>query len=485
MKTQSITAAKLSRIFALILAASLLFSACQIQVNLPASATQTPEPGQPTAAATDHPTDAAPQSPTPTPTMTALETQLKGLQIHFWHPWSGGLSKEIDLLVDQFNQTNEWGVHVIVTRAGSSMALASQVDAAASSGELPQVVVAPSEQLLTWLERDQRMVILDKFIDDSVWGLSEQQRAEFGLVFWLQDQSQDQQIGIPAQRSAQVMFYNQTWAKQLGFDSPPQTAEEFRAQACAAAKANLADSRSDNDGMGGWILDTDGLTIYSWLRAFDFENAAQGDPPKFVFDQPQALQAFDFLRGLVDEGCAWIARNPAPQEYFANRQALFYTASLLDIPLQVSMQAQTGSQDEWTVLPFPGVPRPTVVVSGLSYGILRSSPENELAAWLFVRWMSSADNQARLLKAGGGLPLTPSAYNLADGAILQIPQWAATMSWIPLAQPAPQSADWRVARYILADAAWRAMQSSVPPEQIPQILKELDATIAEVLAKQN
>ncbi len=55
-------------------------------------------------------------------------------------------------------------------------------------------------------------------------------------------------------QSAQVMFYNNTWASELGFDAAPQTADEFKEQACAAAAANDADDTPDNDGTGGLCL---------------------------------------------------------------------------------------------------------------------------------------------------------------------------------------------------------------------------------------
>lgn len=467
------------------LLAVLALAACQTTQNTPAvEITETP-PIIATPTDSVQPTATPLADPTPIPEYLIPLEQLDGLQIQFWHPWTGDISKEIDLLVDQFNQTNEWGIHVILRKSGSSMALASEVDSAAASGDdLPQVVAAPSEQLLTWLERDQLILPLDTLINDPQWGLSEQQRAEITLAFWLQDQSQDRQAGIPAQRNAQVIIYNQTWAKELGFDVPPQTAEEFRAQACAAAQVLLNDTNTSNDGMGGWIMDTQALTIYSWLSSFGTNPIIQGDPIQFSFNQPQAVQAFTFLRGMLDDGCAWNARSQTPQEYFNNRQALYYSAGLLDLPVQVRMQFQSGSQDEWIVLPFPGDPRPTLVVSGNSYGILRSTPAREAAGWLFVRWMSSPENQARLLTFYGGLPISVSAASLATSALHKIPQWASVISWIPFAQPAPQAAGWRVAQHVLEDAAWQAMQSHIPIEQIPDILAELDATISELLARE-
>ncbi len=469
----------------LVLTAALVLAACQSSPGPAEMETLEPPAAAPAATATPRITAVSPAEPTATHSSGVVPEQLDGLQIQFWHPWSGEMSREIDLLVDQFNQSNEWGVHVIVHRSGSSMALVREVDQAASGGEtLPQVVAAPSEYLLTWLERDELILPLDSWINDPVWGLSEQQRAEIALVFWLQDQSHDRQAGIPAQRTARVLIYNQTWARELGFDAAPQTVEDFREQACAAALALRSDSDIHNDGMGGWIIDWNGLTVYSWLKSFDLETVVRGDPPKFVFNQPESLQALTFLRALQDDGCAWLARNQDPQDYFSTRRALFYSADLLDLPMQVGAQTRTASQDEWAVLPFPGDPRPTLVVSGLSYGVLRSFPNAELAGWLFIRWMNSAENQARLLAAGGGLPISVSAASRAAEKMGEIPQWASVNALIPLAQPAPPAAGWRAARFVLEDAAWQAMQSHIPPEQIPDILAELDATIAEVLGRE-
>ncbi|PIZ25991.1 MAG: ABC transporter substrate-binding protein, partial [Chloroflexi bacterium CG_4_10_14_0_8_um_filter_57_5] len=45
-----------------------------------------------------------------------------------------------------------------------------------------------------------------------------------------QDPVNGQRLGAPAQRSARFLFYNQTWARELGFSAPPATADEFRQQ---------------------------------------------------------------------------------------------------------------------------------------------------------------------------------------------------------------------------------------------------------------
>jgi len=409
---------------------------------------------------------------------------LNGLKLIFSHPWTGDTAGVVDQLVDSFNQSNEWGIHIMVRRAGSSMALADRVESGTLEAEYPQVVAAPSEHLLSWLENGNLVLPLNALIADPYFGLTEQQRADFPLVFWQQDQSGGSQVGIPAQRDMPVIFYNETWAAELGFAEPPTTADDFKALACAAAFVNGHDRFAANDGTGGWIVNTDGLVVYSWLKSFGLEGELAGDPLQFHFNQPATQNAFTFVRSMLDESCAWISRTTASNEYFAKRQALFYTGYLTDLALQAKTNIRLKSQDSWTILPFPAGDRPVTVVSGLSYGVLRSSEAPETAGWLFVRWMSQPENSAKLLAAGGGLPVSAAAADLARAQMDINPQWAQTLQWIPTMQSAPPVAGWRIARFVLQDAFWQSLQSYVPVEGFPLILEQIDAMIVEVLAQQ-
>ncbi|HWR66848.1 MAG TPA: extracellular solute-binding protein [Bellilinea sp.] len=462
-----------------------LLAACKPMVQTPVL------PGEPTPIIESSPelTPVPDDTPVP-PTATAAPDflvpleQLNGLKLIFSHPWTGETALRVDELVDSFNQTNQWGIHIMVTRTGSSQALADQVEDGPFDAEYPQVVVAPSEHLLWWLENGNLVRPLNDLISDPNFGLSEQQRADFPLAFWQQDQSGGSQVGIPAQRDVPVLFYNQTWAAELGFTQPPVTTDDFKEQACAAAFVNAHDRFAANDGTGGWIVNTDGLVVYSWLRSFGLENALSGESLQFQFNQPETENALGFIRSMVDESCAWFSRTTASNEYFANRQALFYAGLLSDLALQARTNTRLESTDSWTVLPFPDSDRPVTVATGLSYGILRSDQAAEVAGWLFVRWMSQPENAVQLLLAGGGLPVSGSAVELAQAQMQATPQWAQTLQWIPTVQSAPPVAGWRIARFVLQDAFWQALQPFTVVDDIPLILEQLDATILEVQSQQ-
>lgn len=426
-----------------------------------------------------------PLSPTATntPAYRVPLDQLRGQQLVFDHPWTGVTADTVDRLVDQFNQTNEWGIHIMVRRAGSSMALANRVEKGPYDDNYPAVVVAPSEHLLDWFDNGERIVALNDLINDPNFGMSETQRVDYPLVFWQQDQSGGSQVGIPATRDAVVLYYNQTWASELGFAAVPTTWDEFKTQICAAANANAHDRTSANDGTGGWIINTDGVVVYSWLKAFGLKEELSGQPLQFRFNQPAALTAFTALRELKDLGCTWVARSTSSNEYFANRQALVYAELLSDAALQAKTNQRLKTQDNWTILPFPGGTTPVVVTNGLSYGILRSNELAETAGWLFIRWMSQPENSVKILLSAGGLPVNSAVGELAAIEIQKIPQWAVALNWLPEIQSVPPVSGWRIARFILQDAFWQSLQSSSKPDGLGAILEQIDSTILDVQSR--
>jgi multiple sugar transport system substrate-binding protein len=57
------------------------------------------------------------------------------------------------------------------------------------------------------------------------WGLAQEDIEDFFPLFWEQEQDGGALLGLPFYRSGQVLFYNQSWAEDLGFNTPPTTPE--------------------------------------------------------------------------------------------------------------------------------------------------------------------------------------------------------------------------------------------------------------------
>jgi multiple sugar transport system substrate-binding protein/sn-glycerol 3-phosphate transport system substrate-binding protein len=274
------------------------------------------------------------------------------------------------------------------------------------------------------------------------------------------------------------MFYNESWAKELGFSGPPKTPAEFRAQSCAAAIKNNTSKVVDKYGTGGWIIDNDALTTLSWMSAFGAQ-PVPGDAGKaYTFETKEGEAAWTFLRGMLNDGCAWLSRDPSPHDYFAKRMALFYSGTLLDLQHQQHWLEKAGNEDKWRILPFMGKDgKPVLYSSGFSYALLEAKPEEQMAAWVFLRWMEKPEVAVRFVKALPSLPVSSAqAAQLAD--VKSQSPWNMILPLAEAARPAPTLESWPAARRLFEDATWQLYHSL--PEEVPQILPYLDEALREL-----
>jgi ABC-type glycerol-3-phosphate transport system substrate-binding protein len=260
--------------------------------------------------------------------------------------------------------------------------------------------------------------------------------------------------------------------------------EEFSRQACAAAQANRQDDSSDNDTTGGLILSTEYPAMTGWIDAFGGE-ITSADGSGYRFDTPEAEQAFHFLRELYDQGCAWLPESDPPETEFASRYGLFTPGSVTGIPHQSLVFERLGSRDEWTVLPFPSPQgEPAISVYGPSFEILKSEPERQLAAWLFIKWLTLPENQAQLAQASGSFPTRRSGQEYLDAFAGRYPQWAAAQDLIQYAHPEPTFQSWTTVRWAVSDAATQLFRYYFTIDQVPSLVKLLQETAEELDARE-
>jgi ABC-type glycerol-3-phosphate transport system substrate-binding protein len=179
------------------------------------------------------------------------------------------------------------------------------------------------------------------------------------------------------------------------------------------------------------------------------------------FNNPRTIAALTYLRNLMDKGCAWNSKDPAPYAYFATRQTLIYSADLQDLLKQKQAMTSNVNNDSWTVLAFPTSGKTHLLAEGASYAILNTSYEKELASWLFIRFMTSLDAQGQLIKASVTLPLSDSAIQYAVELQDTLPQWVDVVNLLPDTAAVPTISDWSKAKMIWEDASWQLFRSNL------------------------
>lgn len=458
----------LQYLLTLLAIATLILTACGPVIAVP-EATLPPNSGPEITAS---PTDTA------FPQITVPPSTLQDLRIQVWHAFSGTSALVFTSRMAHFNTTNAWGIIVDQTILEDYPALFEAVDLALKTNAAPDLVVALPEQTLAW-NTNSTVVDLNAYIDDPQYGMGTD-LDDIPSVFLEQDLVEKRQLGLPAERSARFLFYNLTWARELGFEQPPVNSAEFRAQACAANATFRLDASELNDGYGGWIIDADWMTIHPWLLAFGGDVSMEGT---YRFKTAENQAALEFLKRLRDDGCAWMTADPATPyaldlgphyAQFARRSALFITGDLTEADYLSTELARLGATDIWTMIPFPGPVDQAITAYGPSYTLLHSTPGHQLAAWLFIRWMLSPDSQADWVEQTGTLPLRTSAISLLTDYSATHPHWQAAVAAIPLAHSVPQFASWRTMRYVLADGTLSIFRMNLPPAMIPDVLSFMD-----------
>jgi len=449
---------------------TLIFSACQpTPIPEPVAPTSTPRVSETKALAATH-------TPVAESRLGIEAEALNGLIVDVWHPWYGAPSTLFESQVQEFNDTNPWGILVLTTSLQNYTELYEQASAAVHGPNRPDVIVGLPEYAVEW-HAQEAVLDLNPYLSDPVYGLSGAEIADFPSVFWEQDQLKDARLGMPAQRTARFLLYNQTWADELGFDAPPATADDFREQACKANQFMRSDADPGNDAQGGWLIDTHPITNLSWLLAFG-GGAQESDGFRFL--TPENIEAARFIKGLSEDGCAWKTQNDAPLTKFVDRSALFATASLEDLPDLARDFAFAGSTDKWTVLAFPGAEGSALVVYGASYILFESDDADQLAAWLFVRWLLAPENQADWVNSAGLFPLQAATMGLLTDYAAGHSQWAQAVTLLPQGRNTPQLSAWRTIRVALGDGFNFMFRVDTPVGQVPAILAQLDAIVTDL-----
>jgi len=443
--------------FLMIVALSMVLTACTV------AATDTPEPA-----------DTGPQGVT--------VEDLQGVEIEFWHVWSRDTGEAIEAMVADFTATNEYGITVTSVNQGGYSDQFTAMNAAINTGDLPDVVVGYTNQYLSWDAAGDVIEDISPYVDNPIFGLTADEVSDFYPVFWESDMIGDERLGIPAQRSGQYYFYNYTWAQELGFDSPPTTPAEFKEQACASAEANNTDADPANDGTGGVFFKPEASTIIGWIWAFGGEVELPGGG--YDFTSPEAIESVEFWLDLLSEGCAWTPESEYPNPEFAARLGLFFNSSIAGLPYQTSDFADAGNDDEWGPIPLPTVGgSPVVDLYGPSFAMVTSTPEEQLASWLFLKWFTEPENQAKWIEASAYYPTRASVLDLLGDYVDSNPLWADSLAYLDYGKFEPRYESFQSVRYAMGDAIAQIAQEGFTADQIPQLMADLQAEADELHAE--
>lgn len=160
----------------------------------------------------------------------------------------------------------------------------------------------------------------------------------------------------------------------------------------------------------------------------------------YAFDSAEGLAVLTGLQDLFNRGCAILeTERSGDQRDFGTGRVLFTVDSSLNIP-QYRNAVVEGAGFDWSISLLPtslGTPRPAIY--GPSLSIFETEPEEQLAAWLFARWFTQPEQQARWARASFDFPVRASAAERMEEYLAEHPIYEKAFGFLayePVTMPA-------------------------------------------------
>ena len=324
------------------------------------------------------------------PTNEEIVTEIKNpVEITFWHAMSGDQEKSLQGLVDKFKKVNP-NITVTLQNQSSYPDLQQKITATtASPKDLPTMTQAYPDWLLNAI--DENLVLdLKPYIehetlkfdnyDDIVKGFREASTLD-GKIY-----------GIPFNKSTEVLWYNKTLFTKLNL-TVPKTYEEF-------AKVAKEIKDKENIVAGGFDSLSNYYTTYLKNEGVVFDSKL--DPTNEA-----STKAVNYYLDGIKNGYFRIA---GTDKYLSSPFGNETIAMLVGSNASETFVKQgVNNKFEIGVAPYPAK---EVMQQGTDLFVFNSATaEQKTAAYEFLKFLTTKENQITWAKDTGYIPVRESAIN--------------------------------------------------------------------------
>lgn len=398
-----------------------------------------------------------------------------GATVVYWHQYNGPQLETMTALIEEFNSTNEWGITVEGLAQGSVGDITNLMNAAIVSGDLPNLAAGFQNNAASYA-LDDVVVDLNPYYDDPTWGFTEEEKADLNqdilnVNVFNYEPFNGARLAWPNQTSARVMVVNLTMLEALGFDGPPETFEAFREIACAAAEM----TGPNGEDVQGFPIATDSSEFESFVASM---GGSIFDGESYSFTNDSAIATFQMYQDLYNDGCAYI-----PESAFGNTDDFalglnpMATTSTAGIPFIQGGFEEAGIEADWIVTTTPwSEGNRTIQVFVPSIIPIVSTPEQQLATWLFIKFLATQENQAQWTSNTSYFPIRRSANDLLQDFEAENPYYAAANAFLNdesvTVYAAPQVVSYGAVRGLVAEAIANVTANGMDVMEVATALEE-------------
>ncbi|SEB42760.1 ABC transporter substrate-binding protein [Paenibacillus sp. GP183] len=322
--------------------------------------------------------------------------------IDFWHIQASIYGDSIKEMVAQFNKEYEGKIIVKEVFQGSYDELNKKIRAALQGGGLPTLAMAYESDTLQYMKAD-KIEPLDPFIKDPTYGLSQKEMDDImpGVLARQKiSQYEGKTMSWPHGNSSMGIYYNTDLLKKAGYDKPAASWKEFEKQALDITAKTGVPALAMSNGKNGAMFRT-------WLRTYGIDPISQ-DATSVNFDNPQAVELATILKNLLDKKAIVLAQD-TEQEFTIGRSAM-----------EIGTTARTSSKLDlikdkfkWgiTLIPQGDSTKKVTELYGGNQVLFKTTPEKEMAGWIFLKYFAGANAQAIYAAKTGYFPAVKSAQD--------------------------------------------------------------------------
>ena len=311
--------------------------------------------------------------------ITADDLRAANITLELWHAQTNENGIALDMVVDLFNETNEYGITVNATCQGGYSDCHNKIVSALAAGTAPNIGQAYNNNMMTYMPSGKLMDLTDYLQDD--FGITAEELAQVVPSYLEENRTfpDGKTYATSLGKSTEVMFYNKTFFDEHGLEVPT-TYEEL---------AEVAKQISQITGRPSVGFDSmDNLGIYGPVNFG--ARYADVDGNLYLFDEDNIDATMEFYRWWqkgIQEG---YFRTAGEDQYcsgpFSNGTIIAYIGSSAG----TAYILPDGFECAVTYSPV-GV-NPAVIQQGGNFcGFSTGDPLVDLATSIFLEYMYDAE----------------------------------------------------------------------------------------------
>ncbi|MEO0082930.1 MAG: ABC transporter substrate-binding protein [candidate division WOR-3 bacterium] len=317
------------------------------------------------------------------------------VEITFWHAMGGNVEKILKAMVADFESTHK-NIKIKLVGMADYNTLAQKLMSAAAINQTP-TIAQMYENWTTQLLINDKLEPLENYVKGKD-GLSQDEFEDIWPVLIKNNSWHNQIITLPFNKSVPVYYYNVELFERLGIKEFPKTWDEFR-KVCLLIKEKLGDA----------VLPTAGGTdIWVFASMLHQQDGKLFDEEKNqpLFNSDKGIKALQFHIDLIyhDKVQGTSTSPELIDDFLAGR--------LVMVPFSCARRAVMIGVENFKIgmAPLPIWGRPASIIYGTNIGLFKNATkEQKQAAWQFIKWFISKDNQIRWSLGTYYVPIQKSA----------------------------------------------------------------------------